>query len=105
MHKILRIVYGMLKHRKKFDPSIDEANRNKTKEKEKEKNNDKNKDKVKQKLDKNRRYQSHDQNAPISRRQNQKRKKLQKDTIKEENVVIRKGVKAKEKSFSKEPTG
>jgi len=103
MHKILRIVYGMLKHRKKFDPSIDEANRNKTKEKEKEKNNDKNKDKVKQKLDKNRRYQSHDQNAPISRRQNQKRKKLQKDTIKKENVVIRKG--AKEKSFSKGPAG
>ncbi len=104
MHKILRIVYGMLKHRKKFDPSIDEANRNKTKAKakEKEKNNDKNKDKGKKEFDKNRRYQSHDQNAPISRRQNQKRKKLQKNII-EENVVIRKG--EKEKSFSKEPPG
>lgn len=103
MHKISRIIYGMLKHRKKFDPSIDEANRNKTKAREtgKEKNNDKNK--IKQESDKNRRYQSHDQNAPISRRQNQKRKKLQKDIVKEENIVIKKGV--KEKSFSKEPTG
>jgi transposase len=91
MHKILRIVYGMLKHRKKFDPSIDEANRNKTKEKEKEKEKEKIKDKGKgkQEFDKNRRYQSHDQNAPISRRQTKKRKKLQRDTdtIKEENVV------------------
>ena len=95
MHKILRIVYGMLKNRTKFDPSIDEANRNKTKEKEK--NNDKHKNKGKQEFDRNRRYQSHDQNAPISRRQNQKRKKFQRnmDTIKEENVVIRKGKKKK----------
>jgi transposase len=103
MHKILRIVYGMLKHRKKFDPSIDEANRNRTKEKEKEKNNNKNKDKARQEFDRNRRYQSHDQNAPISRRQNQKRKRLKKDTVKEKNIVINKGV--KEKCLSKEPPG
>lgn len=72
MHKILRIIYGMLKHRKKYDPSIDESNRNKTREKET------NTDKSKQKLDKNRRYQPHDQNAPISRRQAKKRNKRNK---------------------------
>ena len=73
MHKIFRIIYGMLKHGKKYDPSIDEANRNKTREK----GEDTDTDKAKQKTDKNRRYQTHDQNAPISRRQAQKRKKLQ----------------------------
>jgi transposase len=71
MHKIFRIIYGMLKNRQKYDPSIDEANRNKTREKEK------NTDKSKQESDKNRRYQPHDQNAPISRRQAQKRNNLQ----------------------------
>jgi len=71
MHKIFRIIYGMLKHRQKYDPSIDEANRNKTGEKKK------NIDKSKQETDKNRRYQPHDQSAPISRRQAKKRNNLQ----------------------------
>jgi transposase len=100
MHKIFRIIYGMLKHRKKYDPSIDEANRNKTREKEK------NTDKAKQESDKNRRYQPHDQNAPISRRQAQKRKniQLQKNSSEvegkgdKENVINKKGKKASPKS-------
>jgi len=62
MHKILRIIYGILKHNKKFDPEIDRKNREqKTKEKKA----------VRQ--DKNRRYQNFDCKAPISRRQKQKR--------------------------------
>jgi hypothetical protein len=96
MHKIFRIIYGMLKHREKYDPSIDEANRNKTREKEK------NTDKSKQESDKNRRYQPHDQNAPISRRQAQKRNKLQlqknSSDSDEENVMNKKGKKALEKA-------
>ena len=96
MHKIFRIIYGMLKHREKYDPSIDEANRNKTREKEK------NTDKSKQESDKNRRYQPHDQNAPISRRQAQKRNKLQLQKNSsdgdEENVMNKKGNKALEKA-------
>lgn len=63
MHKILRIIYGMLKHNKKFDPEIDRKNRAK---------------KVAIKKialqDKNRRYQGFDSMAPISRRQSLKRK-------------------------------
>ncbi len=62
MHKILRIIYGILKHNKNFDPEIDRKNREqKTKEKKA----------VRQ--DKNRRYQNFDCKAPISRRQKQKR--------------------------------
>jgi transposase len=62
MHKILRIIYGMLKHNKSFDPEIDKKNRQK---------------KVNEKpivrRDKNRRYQDYDPQAPISRRQHKKR--------------------------------
>jgi transposase len=114
MHKIFRIIYGMLKHGKKYDPSIDEANRNKTREKGKDTGTGTGTgtDKVKQESDKNRRYQTHDQNAPISRRQAQKRKKLQlqknsnssedegkgegKDEA--ENVMSKKGKKGPQKS-------
>ena len=63
MHKILRIIYGMLKHNKKFDPEIDRKNREL-------------KVKIKRGFvqDKKRRYQAFDPMAPISRRQNIKRK-------------------------------
>ncbi len=63
MHKILRIVYGMLKNNTMFDPAIDIANQLK--------------DKAvvnKKPVDKNRRFQVLDESAPISRRQTQKRK-------------------------------
>ncbi|GBD87549.1 transposase IS116/IS110/IS902 family protein [bacterium BMS3Abin03] len=63
MHKILRIVYGMLKNNKPFDANIDRANRDKFKE-----------IKPSSKLSNVRRMQKHDNNAPISGRQNKKRK-------------------------------
>jgi transposase len=63
MHKILRIIYGMLKHNKAFDPQIDLKNRHKTPPRQR-----------KLRQDKNRRYQDFDSNAPISRRQKMKRK-------------------------------
>ena len=63
MHKILRIIYGMLKHNTAFDPEIDRRNREKT-----EQHN------PKPRRDKSRRYQDFDYKAPISRRQSMKRK-------------------------------
>ncbi len=63
MHKILRIIYGMLKHNRAFDPEVDRKNREKMAKGHK---------KVRQ--DKNRRYQGFDPKAPISRRQKMKRK-------------------------------
>lgn len=61
MHKILRIIYGMLKNRTAFDPEVDINNRNK------KQNTQKNTDA------RNRRYQAFDDNAPVSRRQAKKR--------------------------------
>ena len=63
MHKILRIIYGMLKHNKAFDPKIDRKNRQKKPLRQRT---------VRQ--DKDRRYQDFDSKAPISRRQKMKRK-------------------------------
>ncbi|NOX64887.1 MAG: IS110 family transposase [Chlorobi bacterium] len=63
MHKILRIIYGMLKNNTPFDSQIDLDNRNK--------------DKVNNQLNKiilERRFQKHDNMAPISRRHNKVRK-------------------------------
>ncbi len=69
MHKILRIIYGMLKHRTNYDPEIDKVNRNR----EVSKKCDIDKDMTKPKTDKSRRYQSYDNDAPISKRQSKKR--------------------------------
>jgi transposase len=63
MHKILRIIYGMLKHNQPFDPEVDRKNR--TKRLQKKPNVTKNI---------NRRFQQPDDKAPISRRQTKKRK-------------------------------
>jgi transposase len=63
MHKILRIIYGMLKNNTPFDPEIDRKNREKSPAKKKT-----------QVKDSKRRYQTLDASAPISRRQNKKRK-------------------------------
>ena len=63
MHKIVRIIYGMLKHNQAFDPLIDRQNREKCIVK-----------KTKTREDKSRRYQDFESKAPISRRQNRKRK-------------------------------
>jgi len=62
MYKILRIIYGMLKHGKPFDPQIDLDNRQRTVQ-----------TKPADRKDENRRFQDYDSNAPISRRQNKKR--------------------------------
>jgi len=80
MHKILRIVYGMLKHKKKYDPMVDMTNRKKAALK-------KETPKTKPKPDKSRRYQDYDQKAPISRRQTKKRNNKEK---KEKKEVINK---------------
>ena len=63
MHKILRIIYGMLKNNTAFDPEIDKRNRKRTITTKKSG----------LKKDKNRRFQNYDTDAPVSRRQNKKR--------------------------------
>jgi transposase len=63
MHKILRVVYGMLKHNKPFNPQIDIANRQRrvrVKTATPAKNT-------------NRRFQDYDAKAPVTRRQRNKR--------------------------------
>ncbi len=67
MHKILRIIYGMLKHNKPFDSRIDIANS--------QRNMAVKKDKPKKNL--SRRFQVYDQKAPVTRRQ--KKKRLEQD--------------------------
>ena len=62
MHKILRILYGMLKNNVEFDPDIDRKNQKRQFNTSKKLNKDR-----------NRRYQDHDVNAPISGRQTKKR--------------------------------
>jgi hypothetical protein len=69
MHKILRIIYGMLKNNQAFDPSIDKHNNERSKSKQQEK-----KQQESANIDKSRRYQKFDATAPISRKQNKKRK-------------------------------
>lgn len=66
MHKILRVVFGMLKNREKFNPGKDRALREKSSIR-KSKSAD---------SDRNRRYQPLNTQAPISRRQAKKRKKI-----------------------------
>jgi transposase len=63
MHKILRIIYGMLKNNTAFDPQIDDKNR---KRPIRPKNSGPTKDK-------SRRFQEYDAGAPVSGRQNKKR--------------------------------
>lgn len=69
MHKILRIIYGMLKNNEKFNPGKDRANSRKTM---------KDKEWTKTTSHKLRRYQHPDQAAPISNRQVKKRKEQEK---------------------------
>jgi len=70
MHKILRIVYGMLKNNEEFNPEKDRANSLRRLE-----DNTTNKTIVNE-LNKLRRYQQMDKAAPISNRQAKKRKEL-----------------------------
>jgi len=61
MHKILRIVYGMLKNNEEYNPDKDRKNAKTIPELNKKR------------LDRTRRYQDYDVCAPISRRQSRKR--------------------------------
>jgi transposase len=68
MHKILRIIYGMLKNDTEFDPEIDKQNREKHPVSFKKANKDD-----------SRRHQTHDSFAPVSRRQAKKRKEQEQE--------------------------
>ena len=63
MHKILRIIYGMLKHNKPFNPKIDIANRQRVALKKI--------DRIGKGVD--RRFQDYDAKAPVTSRQQKKR--------------------------------
>lgn len=77
MHKILRIVYGMLKHNQVFDPAIDRHNQEKVIKLKKEDT-----------ISKKRRYQSPTSDAPVSRRENNKRKGKQPQSAKSESSGV-----------------
>ena len=80
MHKICRIIYGMLKHNTAFDADIDRNNRKKSTKA----------DTKKLRSDKKRRYQSFDCKAPISGRHNKKRKERkqsQSDNIANNGII------------------
>lgn len=63
MHKIARIVYGMLKNKTPFNPEIDRKNQARGVQKKTTTN-----------LQRNRRHQQFDEKAPVSKRQYKKRK-------------------------------
>ncbi|MCX6327991.1 MAG: hypothetical protein NTZ85_00555 [Bacteroidia bacterium] len=69
MHKILRIIYGMLKNKQAYNPLIDKQNCERSKDKQQEKQQQENAN-----IDKSRRYQEFDIKAPISRKQTKKRR-------------------------------
>ena len=81
MHKTLRIVYGMLKSKTKFNPQIDENNQKRKNEKPKSKQKDT-----------KRRFQSYDSSAPISRRQTKKRKEKIEEKEPQESIKLMNGV-------------
>lgn len=81
MHKILRMVYGMLKNKTPYNPEVDRGNREKVIAEVK-----------KEKQDLLRRFQAKSLDAPVSRRQSKKRKEQENSqTIKpletEQNVI------------------
>jgi transposase len=80
MHKILRIIYGMLKTNRAFDPEIDRTNRSQNLQRQ-----------TKIRKDRNRRYQDYDNKAPVSGRQRKKRrerKESQSDVITENGIIV-----------------
>ena len=64
MHKTLRILYGMLKHRRPFDPEVDRAYRERSRRTKP----------ASSRVDPKRRYQGYDPNAPVSDRAKKKRR-------------------------------
>lgn len=71
MHKILRIVYGMLKNNQPFDPSIDKKNTSRSRPAQEEKYLNESAS-----IQKSRRYQTYDLTAPISKKQHIRREEL-----------------------------
>lgn len=67
MHKLLRIVFGMLSKNKQFDPEIDKRNQEQS-------ISNKQKEKEKKEISVSRRFLEFSENAPISKRQDKKRK-------------------------------
>jgi transposase len=74
MHKLLRIIYGVLKNKQPFNQQVDENNRSRSEEKQRE-NESLTKQQNKLKKEQKYRYQALSTDAPISRRNAQKRKK------------------------------
>lgn len=74
MHKLLRIIYGVLKNNRPYDPAIDEKNTTEAKQKKEQKEQEaaEKKSIVQQKIY---RFQGQSIEAPISRRAAEKRKK------------------------------
>lgn len=91
MHKILRIVYGMLKNNTAFDPEIDLQNREKDIKQEKKRKPSKREQK--------RRFQKRDSAAPISGKQRAKRNKS-KLTQKPESPALKSNAKRNRKKLS-----
>jgi len=71
MHKLLRVVYGILAHRTSYDPEVDKANQRRAKQKKRAKEDDQNRIISQQKKRLNR-YQKETVDAPRSRRSVQK---------------------------------
>lgn len=78
MHKILRIVYGMLKNMVPFDPEIDRENRECAPQQSQ-----------KTMPSKKRRFQNFDENAPTSRKQYKKRKE---QTRSQDGITVASGI-------------
>lgn len=74
MHKLLRIIYGVLKHKQPFNVELDEKNQQRSMEKQQE-NEVKIKEVEKIRKQKKYRYQDLSTDAPISRQNEKKRKK------------------------------
>lgn len=72
MHKLLRIIYGVLKNQRSFDEAIDQQNQSRAAEKQKQIAETQKENK---KEEKKHRYQAISIEAPLSRRAAQKRKK------------------------------
>lgn len=88
MHKMLRIMYGILKSKKAFDTQIDLQNQEESKEKQLEKKDNLKKE-SKAKKQKMYRFQELSTDGPISRRNEQKRKKqIASQTSKEVNTGL-----------------
>jgi transposase len=77
MHKLARIIFGVLSNKTPFDPEIDKQNQRRSKTKKENKTE----------KTESRRFQQEDQQAPISRRQTRKRKERKESQS--EHVTVR----------------